>query len=52
MQLNNCEKALIIVIRTKFKHGIVEVMVRDGKPVYIKRAWESEELDHKDLTTK
>ena len=43
--LNNHEKALIIAIRTKFKFGEVTVMVKDGRPVYIKRAWESDNLD-------
>ena len=50
MDLNNGEKALIIAIRTKFQYGTVEVLVRDGKPIRIKRAWESEELDDKGLT--
>lgn len=44
-KLNKYEKALIIAIRTKFRFGEVIVMVKDGRPVYIKRAWESDNLD-------
>lgn len=45
LKLTNSEKALIIAIRDRFQFGIVEVVVKDGKPKYIKRAWESEDLD-------
>jgi hypothetical protein len=44
------EKALILAIRERFRYGEVIVIVKNGKPVYIKRAWESDNLDDKDLT--
>ena len=36
--------ALILALRGRFAHGEVVVMMRDGSPQYIKRAWENDVL--------
>lgn len=55
VELHQNELALILAIRRRFKHGEVVVMVRNGIPQYIKRAWESLDFLHpdpsEDLTT-
>lgn len=54
LELHKNEVALILAIRKKFRHGEVIVIVRDGVPQYIKRAWESLDFIHPedvDLTT-
>ena len=50
LELNDHEVALIIAMRKRFRHGEVVVMMRDGMPQYIKKAWPSEELSKPDLT--
>ena len=49
-KITDNEKALIIAMRTKFDYGTVEVVVKGGEPKYIKRAWESAQLDSINLT--
>lgn len=46
------EQALIIALRGKFGHGEVIVVMRDGVPQYIKRAWENDGLSTEQLGTK
>lgn len=50
LELNDHEVALIIAMRKRFRHGEVVIMMRDGSPQYIKKAWPSEELNKPDLT--
>jgi len=50
--LNNNEKALIIALRTKFRFGEVIILMRDGVPQIIKKAWISTELRDISLTIK
>jgi hypothetical protein len=55
VELHQNELALILAIRRRFKHGEVIIVVRNGIPQYIKRAWESLDFLHpdpsEDLTT-
>jgi len=55
LELHKNEVALILALRKRFRHGEVIVIVRDGLPQYIKRAWESLDFVHPepedDLTT-
>ena len=44
MQVSPKEMALILALRGRFAHGEVVVMMRDGSPQYIKRAWENDVL--------
>jgi hypothetical protein len=46
LELHKNEVALILAIRKRFRHGEVIVIVRDGIPQYIKRAWESLDFVH------
>ena len=50
ISLNDHEVALILAIRKRFRHGEIVLMVRDGIPQYIKKAWSSEELREPRLT--
>jgi hypothetical protein len=50
IELHEREIALIIALRKRFRHGEVVVMMRDGVPQYIKKAWPSEDLSKPDLT--
>ena len=50
IELNKNEIALILAIRKRFQHGEVIIVVRNGIPQYIKRAWESLDFIKPDLT--
>ena len=52
MQLNDNEKALIIALRTRFQHGEVIIMMRDGIPQRVKKAWVFTELRNISLDKK
>lgn len=44
LKLSDNEKALIIALRTKFCYGEVIIMMRDGIPQRVKKAWVFTEL--------
>jgi hypothetical protein len=44
VNISDKELALLIALRKRFRHGEVILVVRDGIPQYIKRAWESDDL--------
>lgn len=43
--LSSKEVALIVALRTRFTHGVVEITMRDGTPQHIRRAWENDALE-------
>ena len=44
VEISSNEKMLLIALRERFTHGEVVIVVREGEPQYIKRAWENEEF--------
>lgn len=40
------EELLILALRNRWKHGEVIVVMRDGQPVRIKKAWDSEDIEN------
>lgn len=48
LELHPNEVALILAIRKRFRHGEVVMVVRNGVPQYIKKAWESLDFLHPD----
>ena len=45
VEIHAKELALILAIRNKFQYGEIVVIVRDGRPQYIKSAWVNDHLE-------
>lgn len=44
LEVSAKERLLIIALRSRFNYGEVIIIMRDGEPQYVKRAWDSDDL--------